>query len=357
MELTPLALALALFALPAYAQDEEGCPTDAEMFASMTLDELRQYEHTLQNPEMSFEEACKDATDKDEEEATGSRKHYCVKRTAVYSSRNPDTGINETANVTMYDYVSVPDNRNAWNHRVRVVFDAVEGNAMAGLGVAPDVYCGSCTEKQQFQPQTLAGPGSYDFTAALGFDSENGKTSQNTQLVLTRFNVDETPIQMVAPQLRCDKLSRRGSSGCRFTDYPAIFDVSLSDSETDESATHIQVAQSTLPMAIGRWHENPDVRGTPLTRTQNKTLNDANRTASGKLCEARFPGGAAAGLNCDEYPFASTNQGASVVPETSMSVKYILGADNQKVGRRLGTFLCLTARVLEGEDFWVKVVE
>lgn len=42
MKLTPLALALALFALPAFAQDEEGCPTDAEMVASMTLDELRQ---------------------------------------------------------------------------------------------------------------------------------------------------------------------------------------------------------------------------------------------------------------------------------------------------------------------------
>lgn len=28
MKLTPLALAVALFALPAYAQDEEGCPTD-----------------------------------------------------------------------------------------------------------------------------------------------------------------------------------------------------------------------------------------------------------------------------------------------------------------------------------------
>lgn len=148
MKLTPLALAVVLFALPAYAQDEEGCPTDAEMVASMTLDELRQYEHSLQNPEMSFEEACKDATDKDEEEATGSRKHYCVKRVATYSSHNPETGEEEVANVTMYDYVSVPQSRTAWTHRVRVEFEAIQGNAMAGLIVAPDLYCGSCTEKQ-----------------------------------------------------------------------------------------------------------------------------------------------------------------------------------------------------------------
>jgi len=40
-----------------------------------------------------------------------------------------------------------------------------------------------------------------------------------------------------------------------------------------------------------------------------------------------------------------------------MSVKFILGADNQKVGGRLGTFLCNNARVLDGEEFWVKVVD
>ncbi|QHB70391.1 NucA/NucB deoxyribonuclease domain-containing protein [Stenotrophomonas sp. 364] len=357
MKLTPLALAFALFALPAFAQDEEGCPTDAEMVASMTLDELRQYEHSLQNPEMSFEEACKDATDKDEEEATGSRKHYCVKRVAKYSSHNPETGEEEVANVTMYDYVSVPQSRTAWTHRVRVEFEAIQGNAMAGLIVAPDLYCGSCTEKQQFEPQTLSGPGIYEFSAALRFDTDDGKTSQNTQLVLTRFNVDQTPIQMVAPQLRCDTLSKKRTSGCRFLEYPAVFDVSLSDSETDESATHIKVAQEILPGMIGRWHVDPARRGAALTRTRDDKINNANRNASGTLCRKRFPEGYEAGLNCDEYPFASTNQGASLVPETSMSVKYILGADNQKVGNRLGGFLCTEARVLDGEEFWVRVVE
>ncbi|WP_422507685.1 hypothetical protein [Stenotrophomonas sp. GZD-301] len=40
-----------------------------------------------------------------------------------------------------------------------------------------------------------------------------------------------------------------------------------------------------------------------------------------------------------------------------MSVRYILGEDNQKVGRRLGNFFCTAARVLDGEQFWVKVVD
>lgn len=357
MKLTPLALAVALSAFPAYAQDEEGCPTDAEMVASMSLDELRQYEYSLQNPEMSFEEACKDATDKDEEEATGSRMHYCVKRTAVYRSANPETGTTESANVTLYDYVSVQQKGTRWNHRLRVVFEAVEGNAMAGLIVAPEIFCGSCTEKQQFEPQTLAGPGTYDFAVAMGLDTDDGKVGEETQLVLSRFNTDQSLLQASAPQLRCDKLSKKRTSGCRFSGYPAVFDVSLSDSETDESAAHIKVAQEILPGMIGRWNEDPASRGKALTRLINDNVNTKNRAESKRLCAARFPDQVGTGLNCDEYPFAATNQGASLVPETSMSVKFILGADNQKVGGRLGTFLCNNARVLDGEEFWVKVVD
>ncbi|MGA6149703.1 NucA/NucB deoxyribonuclease domain-containing protein [Stenotrophomonas sp. NPDC077461] len=147
----------------------------------------------------------------------------------------------------------------------------------------------------------------------------------------------------------------RAASG--FADYPAVFEVSLSNPDTDESAEHIKVAQSILPGNIGYWHHDAWLRGAALTRTSDARLKTANRTAAGKLCRTRFPESAGAGLNCDEYPFAATNQGASVVPESSMSVRYILGEGNQKVGRRLGNFFCTAARVLDGEQFRVKVVE
>lgn len=362
------------------AREDDGCPSDAQLIASTSMAELWQYEAALENPELPFDEVCKDATDQDEADAAGSRLHYCVKRTAPYSSHNPDTGQTETATVTLYGYVSLPRNGQTWMHRVRVVFDAVQGNAMSGLVVVPEVYCGSCTDRQPFAPLTLSGPGTFDFAVPLGFDTDEGKTGQDTQLVLSRFNNDQSLIQSSAPTLRCDKVARSSTSGCRFADYPAVFEVSLSDPDTDESAEHIKVAQSTLPGTIGRWHENPDARGVPgctvdtagnigywhhdawlrgaaLTRTSDARLNTANRTAAGKLCRTRFPESAGAGLNCDEYPFAATNQGASVVPESSMSVRYILGEGNQKVGRRLGNFFCTAARVLDGEQFRVKVVE
>ncbi|MGA6180832.1 NucA/NucB deoxyribonuclease domain-containing protein [Stenotrophomonas sp. NPDC077421] len=359
MNRTPLALALValLFSVSVNAREDDDCPSDAQMIASMSMAELRQYEAALENPELPFDEVCKDASDQDEADAAGSRLHYCVKRTAPYSSHNPDTGQTETATVTLYDYVSLPRNGQTWMHRVRVVFDAVQGNAMSGLVVTPELYCGSCTDKQPFAPLTLSGPGTYDFAVPLGFNTDEGKTGQDTQLVLSRFNNDQSLIQSSAPTLRCDKVARSSTSGCRFADYPAVFEVSLSDPDTDESAEHIKVAQSTLPGTIGRWHENPDARGVPLRRLRNKRVAGENRNVSGALCRARFPDGAATGLNCDEYPFAATHEGASLVPETSMSVRYILGEDNKKVGGKLGAFYCTHARLLDGEEFWVKVVD
>lgn len=359
MKLAPLALALAaaLISFAAHAENDDGCPTDEEMIASMSLAELEAYELLLQAPEVSFEEACKDATELDEEEAAGSRRHYCVKKTATYTSSNPDTGQDETASVTMYDYVSLPHKGQAWTHNVRVEFTALQGNAMAGLVVAPELYCGSCTDKQQFAPQTIAGPGVYEFSVPLGMNVAEGKTGQDTQLVLTRFNSDQSLLQSSAPELRCDKLSKANTSGCRFWEYPAVFEVSLSDPNTDESAAHIQVAQSVLTGKPGYWREEAEFRGMALTRTRNQDVRIANRKASKALCEARFPESSGTGLNCDEYPFAATNQGASLVPETSMSVKYILGADNQKVGSNLSKFLCTFERVLDGENFWVKIVD
>jgi hypothetical protein len=359
MNRTPLALALValLFSVSVNAREDDDCPSDAQMIASMSMAELRQYEAALENPELPFDEVCKDATDQDEADAAGSRLHYCVKRTAPYSSHNPDTGQTETATVTLYDYVPLPRNGQTWMHRVRVVFDAVQGNAMAGLVVAPELYCGSCTDKQPFAPLTLSGPGTYDVAVPLGFDTDEGKTGQDIQLVLSRFNNDQSLIQSSAPTLRCDKVARSGTSGCRFADYPAVFEVSLGDPDTDESAEHIKVAQSILPGNIGYWHHDAGLRGAALTRTRDASLNTANRTAAGLLCRTQFPESAGAGLNCDEYPFAATNQGASVVPESSMAVRYIPGEDNQKVGRRLGNFFCTVARVLDGEQFWVKVVD
>lgn len=66
-----------------------------------------------------------------------------------------------------------------------------------------------------------------------------------------------------------------------------------------EVARHIGDAQ-----ASGLRGAYPN--GTPLTRLTNAALVDRNRATA---CPSSYP--RPAGKSCDEYPFASTNQGAS----------------------------------------------
>ncbi|KAF1055210.1 MAG: hypothetical protein GAK43_00003 [Stenotrophomonas maltophilia] len=354
MKLSAMALATTLCTFTVQAQQSDDCPSDAQMIASMSFTELDRYEADMRNEEPPFEELCKDATDKDEEEAAGSRRHYCIKRTTRYVSYNTDIGAEEHADITMYDYAYLPRKGTTWTHRVRVDIQDVQGQASKGLTIAPSLYCGSCTDKQQFEMTTISGPGTYDFAVALGMDTEDGRTSQNTQLILTRFNADQTPIEMSAPELRCETLAS-SNAGCRHVAYPGVLELSLSDPDVDESAAHILSAQASLPDNVGRWDPDPAHRGKAMTRVRSTVVMRANRDASKALCEQRFPEQPDAGKDCDEYPFASTHQGASLVAEDQMSVRYLDSSDNRRVGGKLGQFYCGSDRIIDGEEFWLRI--
>jgi len=354
MKPTPLALAAALCVFTAHARQDDDCPSDAQMIATLSYAELDRYEADMRNDEPPFEELCKDATDKDEEDAAGSRRHYCIKRTARYVSYNTDIGAKEYSDITMYDYAYLPRTGTTWTHRVRVVIQDVLGEASRGLTMAPFLFCGSCTDKQQFQMIGLGGQGTYDFTATLSMDTDDGRASQNTQLILTRFNVEQTLIEMSAPEVRCERLAN-SHSGCRHADYPGVLELSLSDPDVDESAAHILAAQAALPNNIGRWDPDASLRGKAMTRVRSNEIRRANRNTSKTLCEQRFPGQPGAGKDCDEYPFASTYQGASLVQEDQMSVRYLDSSDNRRVGGKLGEFYCGTDRIIDGEEFWLRI--
>ncbi|WP_254609182.1 NucA/NucB deoxyribonuclease domain-containing protein [Burkholderia lata] len=90
----------------------------------------------------------------------------------------------------------------------------------------------------------------------------------------------------------------------------------------------------------------------------------ANRSDSKAQCIAKFgpvtgqctftgdPDEAPTDCDCDEYPLASTEQGASSDPE--VSVKRIDASDNRRAGAFLGNFY-LNQRVLDQEAFYVDV--
>jgi hypothetical protein len=59
------------------------------------------------------------------------------------------------------------------------------------------------------------------------------------------------------------------------------------------------------------------------------------------------------GLECDEYPFASTEEG-STKGDNRFSVRLIDGPDNRKGGEYINAVYTLN-RVLNGDPFYVKI--
>ncbi|MFI9568841.1 NucA/NucB deoxyribonuclease domain-containing protein [Streptomyces rishiriensis] len=62
---------------------------------------------------------------------------------------------------------------------------------------------------------------------------------------------------------------------------------------------------------------------------------------------------AGSGLQCDEYPFASTKEG-SPKGDNRFSVRLIDGPDNRRGGERLAAIYTLN-RVLDGDAFYMKI--
>lgn len=103
-------------------------------------------------------------------------------------------------------------------------------------------------------------------------------------------------------------------------------------------------AQRSLP-----HHPGVFKKGTALTRLTSRSAIRRNRRAA---CRgAKSP----KGKSCDEYPFASTYQGAAFVGHGHYRIKIISDAQNKKVGTILSIFF-LHERIADGDPFYVSIV-
>ncbi|MEV6525792.1 NucA/NucB deoxyribonuclease domain-containing protein [Longispora sp. NPDC051575] len=148
--------------------------------------------------------------------------------------------------------------------------------------------------------------------------------------------------------------------GAVFSDPIPTFTLSLSDPSVNESATHIrdaiQYPERTFPSWLGKHPPST------LTRMMSPTLKDKNGTESKKVCLdvwGTYDGNI---QNCDEYPFATTYEGAytDVILHPGNpwngSARIIDAGDNQHVGRDLlqNTFYA-GQRMLDGDTFHVVI--
>ncbi|MEU8993130.1 NucA/NucB deoxyribonuclease domain-containing protein [Streptomyces sp. NPDC048558] len=149
-------------------------------------------------------------------------------------------------------------------------------------------------------------------------------------------------ITLPTPPVRCDNaLPGTSKAGCVMPYIPQM--VYAKNGEFPELAKHIEYAQNTKNL--------PGKHGTTryLTRLTNKEKIKENRNTACPSSLERPPG-----KQCDEYPFASTWQGAKT-GGGNFSRRMINGTQNEDGGRALSRFY-LYNRILEKDRFlvWIK---
>jgi hypothetical protein len=89
----------------------------------------------------------------------------------------------------------------------------------------------------------------------------------------------------------------------------------------------------------------------PLHRLVDPAQVDKNRD---EVCGRKVRGPAPKGMSCDEYPFATTEEGGTKLTEKNRSWAWVPTAQQNSQGGLVRAFYYAN-RVLNGDAFWVKV--
>ncbi|MFD4462058.1 hypothetical protein [Nocardia sp. NPDC058480] len=236
------------------------------------------------------------------------------------------------------------------------------------IGVQPCAYNG---------PRSTTSPVSLNRTVSLAArpfvytqPSQTLAMDSDWQIEIVAPNVAPGGAFAFAPQVRCDAAPfLRNTQGCTFTDVIPVLDFAGPTAYAAYRA-HVEAAQrSGLPGALGSG---------ALHRETDKATIDAHRRASCGVVTGPRP----TGQSCDEYPMASTAEGAALnsygrsytnpvcsikdiglrivsdpgtihVP-TGFSVCNISASENSGAGSILSWFYTKN-RVRDGDPFYVNV--
>lgn len=172
--------------------------------------------------------------------------------------------------------------------------------------------------------------------------------------------VGRNTITMGGNGFRCDSAGYlSGNRGCMFDNVVSVFDrVRAGDPDVDQSAKHIRDAQfrphRTVPHKANKQVPGAPSSGMPLTRIfhDKKLVRENNRKAR-KVCFDVWGKYSERGLDCDEYPFKSTYQGAAG-GDGNFSARAIAWKDNREAGTRIGAWYT-TERILDSDPFYVRI--
>ncbi len=272
--------------------------------------------------------------------------------------------------------------------------------AVFGCTGSENVSCDNVTSVENFSPG--ASSGTFNTTLTFNWPDQSSVLIARTNLATVRlfFTVDGSlpgdarggrtyniNLDFPSPQLRCDiNQARARTSGCVFVDAAAVFQILPTDPQA-QSRKHIKDAFAGLTTGLtdlppgtvlsvpGKFALQPGTRaiaapGSALQRTRDRDIINQNRRDSNSRCKRLFGPPPAATpevcevvtdvddvpgpCDCDEYPFASSLGGASLVENDQYTVRRIGSSDNRSTGGKLGATFS-TERVLNDEVFWVAV--
>lgn len=189
------------------------------------------------------------------------------------------------------------------------------------------------------------------------------KISRCTVAQQARSDLNLGWVTLHTTNVRADSAAYLGTNGATiFSDkYAALWDYTRSDPAVNEVAQHIYDAQtnpgSTFPTKAGKSIPGKIGSGRPLHYAadvvwdlESYQRRKDNTTAKNNACKALSPSGTPAGKECDEYPFASTMEGAGV-GDGNFSVRYVTSSDNNTAGTWLRTWY-VDERVINREGFY-----
>ncbi|WP_133791153.1 hypothetical protein [Kribbella sp. VKM Ac-2571] len=165
----------------------------------------------------------------------------------------------------------------------------------------------------------------------------------------------------VGATVRCDGATAAGRGGfttnaCIFAGVQAKYSLDASDAAITDVAQHVYWAindpnSTTPPPAPGDTKSIPN----KLNRLVDDSKINLNRNVATDACDRLLQNPRPDGKQCDEYPFASSQQGAATSPSTDYSVALIDGEQNEREGGRRGAWYTAD-RYVDGDEFLVEAL-
>jgi hypothetical protein len=250
-----------------------------------------------------------------------------------------------------------------WTLSAEIITGPGEGTLSAGLAGSAGTKCGQRPDVCE----TDSAPGDSEPIALEPETSvlREWDQSDNGNVITTANSVDDLTgfigviLELEAPSNpvtiddasidtlwgRCDNVVGEADCVDPFGPIAVAFDATTNP-VIGPVADHVFQAEASLPSHWG----NPNFGDSAgLTRDMSQADQDANRAVA---CPS---GQTPPGQSCDEYPMASTHQGAAFSPPGDWSTAFVTPASNDSQGGVLANFYKFF-HVLDGDEFFVLAV-